>query len=381
MRPLFLLLICLLILFFLPSTATVFAQTDHIYQDFDNPVLIPSWLHGTTGQIIAGTLGTPSVAGVALLVTGDNNTIGQGQGIAVYHEFILPQPVYITTVTAWVYNDANNMSSFQLIEWDADTGALIFTWSSGSSGTGNRTLTLNRVVSRKFWIALHKSGFGGTSTIGIDNLRINVDQLLSPTALPTFTPTSAPPTSVLPTPTPFIGGWLPTRASVLLPVCASTPTLGVSPTRAFGGTVYARTPVVGGDFTSQVNTEHTAVFTPTSTLTRTPVPCIPRHEVSEITEFPPLVDIGVGGITSETCITIVPPINIPSSVVLSGLPLFGDVTITIPLFGGLQVNEHQLCIRLRDFKFAFLGADVSWVISTALAMLGLWFLLFFRREM
>ena len=380
MRTIFLSLTCLFLLVLL-STAPVAAQTDHIYQDFDNPVLIPPWLYGATGQIIAGVLGTPSASGVALLATGDNNTIGPSQGIAVYHEFVLPNSVYITSVTAWVYNDANNMSSFQLIEWDADTGAHIFTWSVGGSGTGNRTLTLNRVVSRKFWVALHKSGFGGTSTIGIDNLRINVDQLLSPTALPTFTPTSVPPTPVPPTSTPFVVGWLPTRASVLLPVCASTPTLGVSPTRAFGGTVYARTPVSGGDFASQVNTEYTAVFTPTSTLTRTPIPCIPRHEVVDLASFPPLVDIGVGGVTSETCITIVPLINIPSSVVLSGLPLFGDVTITIPLFGGLQVSEHQLCIRLRDFKFAFLGADVSWVISTALAMLGLWFLLFFRREM
>lgn len=389
------LLVLLLVLMLLSSAAPVAAQSSYIYQNFDNPILLPAWLYGTTAQILqlyGAYLGTPSVSGNALLVTGDNNTIGQNQGIAVYHEFVLPQAVYVSTVTAWVYNSQANSSSFQLIEWDADTGAYIATWPAGGTGTGNRTLTLNRVVSRKFWIALHKSGFGGSSTIGIDNLQINVNQALSP-ASPT--PTSSPTvtlTPLVPTNTPFVGGWLPTRAATLLPICVSTPTPGVSPTRALGGTVYSlstRTPTStpsggGGEIIPLPDVVQPHTPEPTFTATRTPMPtlaCIPRHEVVEITEFPPLLDIGIGGITSETCLTIVPPIDIPSAIVLPGLPLFGDVTITIPFFGGFQVDEHQLCVRLRDFKMAFLGVDVSWLLSTALAMLGLWFLLFFRREM
>lgn len=392
-----LLVLLLLLSFFLPA-APAAAQSSYIYQDFDNPIIISSWLYGTTGQLLnfyGAYLGTPSVSGNAWLVTGTNNTIGTNQGVAVYHEFILPQPVYISTVTAWVYNEQNNTSSFQLIEWDANTGAYVATWTAGGTGTGNRTLTLNRVVSRKFWIVLHKSGFSGTTTIGYDNIQINVNQGLSPTQ-PTPTPTMTfTPTPVLPTNTPFVGAWLPTRASTLLPICLATATPGASPTRALGGTVYAlstrtATATSGGGGGGEIIPlpdfvePNTPEPTPTSTSTRTPMPtpmCIPRHEVIELSELPPLVDIGMGGITSETCITVVPPIDIPSSVVLPGLPLFGDVTITIPFFGGLQVDEHQLCVRLRDFHLAFLGVDVSWILSTALAMLGLWFLLFFRREM
>ena len=176
--------------FFLPNPIPVSA-TDPIYHDFDTPTQYPPWLTGTTTVVNypGWFFGTPSVSGQALLVTGTNNTLGTGQGMAVGVEFAFSQPIYITNLTAWVYNSQANFSTLELHEIDESGGIISSSYSSGT-GSASRTMTLNRVMSRRFLVRLHKSGFGGTTTIGFDNLQINADQALSPTPTAGPTPTS-----------------------------------------------------------------------------------------------------------------------------------------------------------------------------------------------
>lgn len=175
------------------------SATTPILHDFDTATQYPSWLTGTATILEnpGDFLGTPSASGQALLVTGDNNTLGPGWGIQVSVEFILSQPVYISTLTAWAYNSQANFTTFQLFELSG-TGSIINSFHVSGVGTGIRTLTLNRVISNRFIVNLHKSGFGGTTTIGIDDIQINVNQPLSPSPTPSASPT--------PTPTPNSSG-------------------------------------------------------------------------------------------------------------------------------------------------------------------------------
>jgi len=218
-----------------------------------------------------------------------------------------------------------------------------------------------------------------------------------PTATPTltFTP-SVPPT--IPTNTPFVGAWLPTRAPSALPICPNTPT--PTRTRLIGGTVY-RLPTVTPTPTRTATPTPTATLpsggggqpagptatrTPTATFTpsRTPtLHCVPKHlaSVRWFHEYPLVVDIAFGAIVSEACVPVIPLIDIPRTITLASLPIVGDVTFTVPLFGGLRIEEHRLCFRLREFKFAFLGADVTWAVSALLALLSVRFLQFYRREL
>lgn len=198
-RAFLLALTCALVgAFFLPIPISVSA-TDPISHDFDTPTQYPGWLTGTATVVnyTGWYLGTPSASGEALLVTGTNNTLGTNQGMAVGVEFILAHPVYVTTLTAWVYNSQSNFSTLELHEMDETGGITSSSYSTGA-GTATRTMTLNRVISRRFVVRLHKSGFGGTTTIGFDDLQINADQAFSPTPTPTPSPTPGP----SPTPNP-----------------------------------------------------------------------------------------------------------------------------------------------------------------------------------
>lgn len=182
------------------DSACQVATPNHIFHDFDTPTQYPSWLTGTA-TIVENPgwfLGTPSASGQALLVTGDNNTLGQGLGIATSIEFVLSQPVYITTLTAWVYNSQANFTTLQLHELDA-AGNVLNVFSIGG-GTGSRTLGINRLISQRFIVYLHKSSFPSTATIGFDNLQINVNPSLSSSPTPGATLTATPTFTASPIP-------------------------------------------------------------------------------------------------------------------------------------------------------------------------------------
>jgi hypothetical protein len=105
------------------------------------------------------------------------------------------------------------------------------------------------------------------------------------------------------------------------------------------------------------------------------------HEMPSLAEMPPVFDIAFGTIVEEQCLTFVPYIEIPQTIVLTSLPLVGDVTFTVPLFGGIQVNEHRLCFRYRSIQFSFMGVDMTWAVLAAVSIIGVWFILVFRKEL
>ncbi|PJF32186.1 MAG: hypothetical protein CUN51_00730 [Candidatus Thermofonsia Clade 1 bacterium] len=83
----------------------------------------------------------------------------------------------------------------------------------------------------------------------------------------------------------------------------------------------------------------------------------------------------------EECLTFVPAIDIPQTVTFGPIPILGEVTFSIPFFGGIQVQEHRVYIRHRGLQFAFLGVDMTWAILALVSLLGIWFILVFRREL
>jgi len=85
-----------------------------------------------------------------------------------------------------------------------------------------RRVTVNRTMS-SVWAYFHTGSFSGVTSLWMVTLRIIGAFPRVPTATPTrtFTPSATP---TVPTNTPFVGAWLPTRAPSALPICPNTPT-------------------------------------------------------------------------------------------------------------------------------------------------------------
>jgi len=366
------------------------AQAPHYFITFDAPITTPP-----------GGFATYSI------IQGSLQAVGVGGSLAVAHTSASPnvviievnigQSVYITTVDFYAYTSNGGNGCFQ-IHWDGVNQGY-----GCRHGTGYGGFTLNKTVPPVFQLQYVMIGYGGTRTNGFDDVRLNLGSWA--TATPTRTPTRTPTPTPSPTPTLFIEGWVPTRVSTHLPICPSTPTPGPSPTRlvgftpiarvALGGTVYrfptatsTLAPTSTGTVTpvtlTPTATSTSAAPSPTTTATPTPtatLACIPRHQALGFDDVPPAFDLGIGTIMHEECLTFVPEIDIPQTVTFGPIPILGEVTFSIPFFGGLQVQEHRVCFRYRGLQFAFLGVDMTWVILALISLLGIWFILVFRREL
>jgi hypothetical protein len=350
----------------------------------------------------------------ALRAYGDHNCLGvPGGGIAVQASVVFDSVYYVSEVEfgpAAPDFDGNRGFTLSVVLPD---GSEIKRYHQNYQLAGPRRVPVGRYLPN-LWVYVHTGSFSGLRSLWLVSLRVTGNftdvPVASPTPSVTFTPSATP---IIPTNTPFVGAWLLTRAATSLPVCPNTPT--PTTTRVIGGTVYrlpTRTPTLPSTPTATLpagggggelfggggggydlmgvpgggDPDPTATRTPTATFTPSLTPtahCVPKHLAGSrpIYDYPMVVDLDFGAIVSEVCILIVPLIDIPQTITLVSLPVVGDVTFTVPLFGGLHIDEHQLCFRLRQFKFAFLGADVTWAVSALLALLAVRFVQFYRREL
>lgn len=184
---------------------------------------------------------------------------------------------------------------------------------------------------------------------GTPDDRQRAETAIAPTAWPTFlvptavtavaqVPTISIPEPWLPTPAPGSPSWTPSPTKTLTPVPTAT--------------------ILGG--------LHTVTPGPTRTPTATLVCKVPDTLV-------PIVD--VGGLTPERdaqCFSVLPlidwhiePINL--------------VVFTTPAID-VHIPEIQLCITWLPIRLTLMGMDFTGVLGIGLALLGVRFLMGFRRE-